>query len=90
MISLQEYSMKITKSKLKEMIKTELTEANDGELADPFWDFNEAFDKLRNQLDVTPRGKDYTKDKKLHQIIKASKKAMHLLYNHLKNNAYIR
>ena len=82
--------MKLTKSKLKEMIKTELNEASDGELADPFWDYNEALDKLIAQAGVTPRGKDYTKDKKLFKIIEANRKAMSVLYNHLKKNAYIR
>ena len=83
--------MKLTKSKLREIIREELlNEGNDGELADPFWDYNEALDKLIAQSGITPRGKDYTKDKKLYQIIRANQKAMHILYNHLKNNAYIR
>ena len=78
--------MKLTKSKLKEINREELlNEGNDGDLADTFWDYNEALDKFVDMSDTRrqPKGKDYTKDKKLYKIIRANQKAMHILYNHL-------
>ena len=79
--------MKLTKSQLKEIIKEELlNEANDGELVDPFWDFNGALDKF---ITIVFKDKKFSKDKKLDKIIQANRKAMNVLYKHLKNNEYM-